>query len=61
MIALLLYLFVGWLIWRWLSRTTYVEIAPPPSAMPVTIVTPSIVIHIQANAPRSRIAAVAER
>ena len=38
MIAFLIYIFVLWLLWRWLCRSmaTYVEIAPPPPP-PVTI------------------------
>jgi hypothetical protein len=53
MIAILIYIFVLRLVWRWLCRSTatYVEIAPLPPSMPVTILTPSIVIHVHLAAP----------
>ena len=48
MITFLFYVLLLWLAWRWLCRSlAYVEtVPPPPPAMPVTIVTPSITIHV---------------
>ena len=34
MIAFLISIFVLWLVWQWLCRSTYVEIAPRPPLMP---------------------------
>jgi hypothetical protein len=45
MIAFLIGVFVLWLIWRWLSRPIYAEIAPPAPTT-VNVLTPSIVIHV---------------
>jgi hypothetical protein len=53
MIAFMIGVFVLWLIWRWLCRSTYVEIAPPPPTT-VNVLTPSIVIHVYL--PNGRIA-----
>jgi hypothetical protein len=33
MIAFLISIFVLWLVWQWLCRSTYVEIAPRPPSM----------------------------
>ena len=45
MITFLIGVFVLWLIWRWLSRPTYVEIVPPPPAVVVLAPGP-ITIHV---------------
>jgi hypothetical protein len=47
MIAFMIGVFVLWLIWRWLCRSTssYVEIAPPAPTT-VNVLTPSIVISV---------------
>ena len=34
MITFLIGVFVLWLVWRCLTRSLYVEIAPPPPSMP---------------------------
>ena len=53
MITFLIGVFVLWLVWRSLTRSLYVEIAPPPPSMPVTILTPSITIHVRVDGPVS--------
>lgn len=53
MIAFLFYLFVMWLLYRWLCRSTassYVEIAPPPP--PPTTITINVYVkdmHVHAE------------
>lgn len=50
MITFLIGVVVLWIVWRCLTRSSYVEIAPPQPSMPVTILTPSIVIYVHIDA-----------
>jgi hypothetical protein len=57
MTAFLLYIFVLWLIWGWLSRPSYVDIAPQGPAT-INVMTPSIVIHAHRVEKRYKAAAL---
>jgi len=47
MIAFLIYVFLLWLLWRWLCRSTatYVEIAPPPVTYTINVYIKDAHVH----------------
>jgi hypothetical protein len=55
MIAFLFYIFVLWLLWRWLSRsfeTTIVELSQPPPPIVIQIKIDTVHVHARIAPPK---------